>query len=242
MSKKRLDELGVSAFCESMAMMIQAGIQTDEAVALLQSENRDGGMLEQSLSEMKTPIEQGSGLAEAMKSVEIFPDFAVRMIAAGESSGRLEDVLFRLARYYAEQKTISEKLKNAVTYPAAMLVLIIAVLAVMLTGVMPAMAEGADPATEEGYTATGEGWTSVVSWCAREDMKIYGKFYYPEGFDESKTWPTVIIRLQLNSINASRTNPDRRGRHSITTPHAFPPSGPEVAFLIFSRSRVLRFF
>ncbi|MBQ6465830.1 MAG: type II secretion system F family protein [Oscillospiraceae bacterium] len=138
MSKKRLDELGVSAFCESMAMMIQAGIQTDEAVALLQSENRDGGMLEQGLSEMKTLIEQGSGLAEAMKSVEIFPDFAVRMIAAGESSGRLEDVLFRLARYYAEQKTISEKLRGAVTYPAAMLLLILAVLTVMLTIVLPA--------------------------------------------------------------------------------------------------------
>ena len=40
------------------------------------------------------------------------------MVAAGESSGRLENVLFRLARYYAGQKTLMEKLRGAVTYPA----------------------------------------------------------------------------------------------------------------------------
>ena len=138
MSKKTLDELGVSAFCESMAMMVQSGIQTDEAIALLQSQSRSSGVLEQGLEEMKTLVEQGSSLTDAMKAVGIFPDFAVQMVGVGESSGRLENVLFRLARYYAEQKTLSEKLRSAVTYPAAMLVLIIAVLAVMLTIVLPA--------------------------------------------------------------------------------------------------------
>lgn len=137
MSKKRLDELGVSAFCESMAMMVQSGIRTDEAIALLASENRDDGILSHGLERMKAQVEQGDALAAAMKDAKIFPDFAVQMIEAGEASGRLEDVLFRLARYYAEQKTISEKLRQTVTYPAAMLVLIIAVLTVMLAVVLP---------------------------------------------------------------------------------------------------------
>ena len=138
MRKKQLDELGVSAFCESMAMMVRSGIQTDEAIALLQSESSDGGILTQSFGEMKTQVEQGSSLADAMKSTGIFPDFAVQMIEAGESSGRLENVLFRLSRYYAGQKTLSEKLRGAVTYPAAMLLLIIVVLSVMLAIVLPA--------------------------------------------------------------------------------------------------------
>ncbi len=138
MSNKSLDALGVSAFCESMAMMVQSGIQTDEAVSLLQSESREGGILKQALSEMKTLTEQGSSLSEAMKQTGIFPDFAVDMTAAGERSGRLENVLFKLARYYAEQKTVTEKLRGAVTYPAAMLLLIIAVLSAMLAIVLPA--------------------------------------------------------------------------------------------------------
>ena len=139
MSRKKLDELGVSAFCESMAMMIQAGIATDEAISLLQSDREIGsGVLEQGLAVMKTQVDEGRGLAAAMKESGIFPDYALQMTEAGESSGRLEDTLFRLAAYYKDQKTIAEKLHNAITYPAAMLVLIIAVLAVLLVLVLPA--------------------------------------------------------------------------------------------------------
>lgn len=138
MSQKKMDNLGVSAFCESMAMMIQAGIQTDEAVGLLGQHHDGGGVLENAVGVMKEKIEAGSSLSDGMRESGVFPEYALQMIAAGETSGRLEDVLFRLSRYYADQKTISEKLKNAVTYPAAMLILIIAVLAVMLTMVLPA--------------------------------------------------------------------------------------------------------
>ena len=142
MSGKKLDYLGVSAFCESMAMMVQAGIQTDEAISLLQSDKtHSGGILEQGLAVMKEQVDQGFGLAAAMRESGIFPDYALQMVEAGEKSGRLEDILFRLARYYSDQKTISEKLRSAVTYPAAMLVLIIAVLAVMLVMVLPAFTD-----------------------------------------------------------------------------------------------------
>ena len=137
--QKRLDDLGVSAFCESMGMMTRAGIQTDEAIGLLQSGgHKTGGLLEAGLAVMKQEADAGAGLAAAMEKSGIFPRYALQMVEAGERSGRLEDVLFRLSRYYADQKTISQKLRGAVTYPAAMLILIIAVLAVLLTMVMPA--------------------------------------------------------------------------------------------------------
>ena len=169
MSKRKLDDLGVSAFCESMAMMVQAGISTDEAISLLQSgKEHSGGALEQALAVMKAEVDAGSGLAGAMEKAEVFPDYALRMVAAGESSGRLEDILFRLGRYYAEQKTISEKLKNAVTYPAAMLVLIIAVLAVVLPMLLPSVADVVDKLT--GSLAASSysyvRWAYVFCWIA----------------------------------------------------------------------------
>lgn len=142
MGKKVLDYLGVSAFCESMGMMARSGIQTDEAIGLLQSgSSGDGGILSGALAVMKERVENGDGLAAAMEESGIFPKFALQMVEAGETSGRLEDTLFRLSRYYADQKTISGKLRNAVTYPAAMLVLIIVVLAVMLAKVLPTFAD-----------------------------------------------------------------------------------------------------
>ncbi|MBR0162062.1 MAG: type II secretion system F family protein [Oscillospiraceae bacterium] len=167
MNGRKLDYLGVSAFCESMAMLAQAGISTEEAISLLQSE-RSGGVLEHGLAVMKEQIDAGSGLAAAMKESGIFPNYALQMVEAGESSGRLEDILFRLSAYYAEQKTISEKLRNAVTYPAAMLILIIAVLAVMLTMVLPAFTgvynnlTGSLAASSYSYVR----WAYVLCWIA----------------------------------------------------------------------------
>lgn len=45
----------------------------------------------------------------------------------------------------------------------------------------------------EGYTESGDGFTSVVSWCKNGEYNIYGEFYYPENFDKNKTYPVVIM-------------------------------------------------
>ena len=169
MSKQKLDNLGVSAFCESMAMMVRSGIQTDEAISLLQSGKESaGGVLEEGLRVMKEQVDQGFGLSAAMKESGIFPQYALQMAAAGESSGRLEDILFHLSRYYRDQKTITEKLRGAVTYPAAMLVLIIAVLAGMLVMVLPSFTDvynrltGSLAASTYGYIR----WAYAFCWLA----------------------------------------------------------------------------
>ncbi len=69
------------------------------------------------------------------------------------------------------------------------------------TATVPAAGE-ADVTIEEGYTEEGDGFTSVVSWCKNGDLNIYGKFFYPEGFDESGSYPTVIMSHGLGSTAA----------------------------------------
>ena len=135
---EKLSNLGISAFCESVAMMVHAGIPTDEAVSLLDQENKKEGPLGLALQDMHKAVEAGESLSQAMEDAGIFPEYAIRMLRAGEDSGNMEEVLFRLSSYYADQETMSAKLKTAVIYPAAMLVLIIAVLTVLLTMVLPA--------------------------------------------------------------------------------------------------------
>ncbi len=175
MKKKKLDYLGVSAFCESMAMMVKAGIQTDEAVGLLHDDSKKtGGVLAQALAVMKEQVDAGASLDAAMRASGVFPDYALQMVEAGASSGRMEDILFRLARYYADQKTISEKIRGAVTYPAAMLVLIIAVLTVMLTMVLPSFTgvydslTGSLAASSYSYIR----WAYVFCWVALAVMVL----------------------------------------------------------------------
>ncbi len=207
MRGKQLDYLGVSAFCESMAMMVQAGIQTDEAITLLQSEkSHQGGILEQGLVVMKEQVDRGSGLAAAMKASGIFPEYALQMVEAGESSGRLEDILFRLAAYYADQKTISEKLRSAVTYPTAMLVLIIAVLAVMLIMVLPAFQDvydnltGSLAASSYSYVrwAYGFCWFALILMLLLTAALVTGLVMWNRGKRE-----TVEAFLRKNRLSAS---------------------------------------
>ena len=139
MSTKKLDQLGVSAFCESMGLMARAGIQTDEALALLaQGEYGKEGILGQALSGMRESVEEGKGLAEAMEESGIFDDYCLRMVKAGKKTGRMEEDLLHLSKYYARQKTIAEKVKSAIVYPSTMLIMIIVVLIVMLAMVLPA--------------------------------------------------------------------------------------------------------
>ncbi len=216
MSRKKLDNLGVSAFCESMAMMTQSGIQTDEAVSLLQSSHENAsGLLESALHGMKESVDNGESLSAAMDKTGIFPDYAVKMIRAGETSGHLENILFRLSRYYADQKTISDKLRNAVTYPAAMLGLIIVVLTVMLTMVLPTFREvyeamsGSLAASSYRYIT----WAYAFCWIALGVMValalclIVGIVLWKNGkrgVVESVLWKIPITAKLLESMGMFR--------------------------------------
>lgn len=141
MGQRKLDNIGVSAFCESMSMMIKSGIQADEAVALLRQGAERADILEQGLARMQEAAESGSCLSEAMEAAEVFPEYAIRMAAAGEAVGRLEGALAQLAKYYAAQKVMGEKLKNAVIYPFILLLASAAALMAMLAMVLPAFTD-----------------------------------------------------------------------------------------------------
>lgn len=219
MNNKKLDYLGVSAFFESMAMMIRSGIQTDEAIGLLQSDSRNkDGILAGGLAVMKEQVDMGMSLDVAMKESGIFPKYAIEMVEAGVSSGKLEDILFRLSKYYKEQKTISEKIRNAVTYPASMLILIIVVLLAMLTMVLPSFTDVYDSLTgslaASSYTYIR--WAYVFCWIALivmvviAAMLIIGYLMWKNG----KRGPVESI---LNKIPITRSILESMGMFRFTS-------------------------
>ncbi len=201
MRRGKLDSLGVSAFCESMAMMVQSGIQMDEAVALLRSGSGQGGPLEEGLVIMQAETEEGKGLSAAMEATGIFPEYCLRMVLAGEKAGRLEDVLFQLARYYEDQKAMTGKLQSAVLYPVAMLGLIIIVLIVMLAMVLPAFTDVYDSLTGS-LTASAYGyvrWAYALCWAALAVMAALA----------------VILALGFALWNAGKRNTVEKALHRI---------------------------
>lgn len=126
----------VAMFCESCAIMLAAGIQTDEAVHML-ADNMSDTPLRRACLAIYRELCAGSGLADAMRSTGVFPPYALELTGIGERSGRLENVLRSLAVYYDEEARMFFKLRTSIGYPAALLCVMSGILAFTVIGILP---------------------------------------------------------------------------------------------------------
>ncbi len=136
MAKPKLDSAGISLFCESVAMMLAAGIQTDEAVGML-SEDIGDAALQATCTTVYQSLNEGRTLAESMQGSGAFPRYAVDMVRVGETSGRTEEVLRALGVYYDEEDRLFAKIRSAVGYPAALLCIMSVILAFTVIVILP---------------------------------------------------------------------------------------------------------
>lgn len=131
-----LTQAEISAFCQQIVMVIRAGLPTYYGVSILRDEAPD----EQTaalLSRIYEPMENGASLYEALRSTGVFPSYMLHMIHLGETTGRLEEVLVSLDRYYDREAQIRDNIKSAATYPLIMTFLMIAVILVLIAKVVP---------------------------------------------------------------------------------------------------------
>ena len=136
MAEKLLESSALSAFCGSIATMLSAGIQTDEAVLML-ADNREPSRFQDVCSDMYKRLVHGDSFASAMQDSEGFPDYAVKMVETGERSGHLEEVLRNLEMYYDEEDRMFAKLRSSVGYPAALLAIMAVILAFTVLVILP---------------------------------------------------------------------------------------------------------
>ncbi len=136
MSKSLLESSALSAFCESTALMLSAGIQTDEAVSML-SENMEDSAFKRACDRVYVGLISGATLSQAMEASGAFPRYAVDMVGVGEASGRLEEVLRSLGVYYDEEDRLFAKIRSSIGYPAALLCLMSVILAFTVAVILP---------------------------------------------------------------------------------------------------------
>jgi type IV pilus assembly protein PilC len=136
MSRKKIEPAAISAFCESMAVMQQAGIPNDEALGLLY-EDTEKNAFHRAVRTAQRRMAEGDTLAQALKNSGGFPNHLCEMVQVGEQSGRTEAVMRSLAYYYDAQAQLESKLWSAAVYPIALLLLMSLVLGVMVWQVLP---------------------------------------------------------------------------------------------------------
>ena len=132
----QLTNLEIASFCEQMAMIMKAGITPKDGLAILLSDTRDE-TTKQILQTLLKSSAMGETFTTSVKESGVFPEYVVNMIAIGEETGRMDDVMQSLSDYYEHEEDISESIRNAITYPFVMIVMMLIIIAVIISKVLP---------------------------------------------------------------------------------------------------------
>jgi type IV pilus assembly protein PilC len=117
--------------------MIDAGLPLVQCLDILGGQ-QENAAFKKVILQIKGDVESGSTFSDALgKHPKVFDRLFVNLVAAGEVGGILDTILARLAAYLEKNDKLRRKVKGALTYPAAVTVIAIAVVVVMLTKVIP---------------------------------------------------------------------------------------------------------
>ena len=120
-----------------LSTLFSAQVSALRIFRLLAAEN-ENPKLARALNDVAQDIQGGSSISGAMeKHPKVFSDFYVSMIKSGEESGRLDETFLFLADYLDRTYEVTSKAKNALVYPAFIVVTFVSVMALMLTMVIP---------------------------------------------------------------------------------------------------------
>lgn len=134
----KLDDIVV--FSRQLATMVEAGVPLVQSLSIL-AEQVENSNLQKAIFMVRDDVESGKSLSEAIdKHRKIFSNLFVSMVRAGESSGRLEEILDRLSTYIEKTSMLQKKIRSALVYPAVVSIMAVLITFGMMTYVIPQFA------------------------------------------------------------------------------------------------------
>ena len=134
----KIDDLVV--FSRQLATMVEAGVPLVQSLGIL-GEQVENSNLQKAVVTIHDDVESGKSLSEAIeKHKKIFSGLFISMVRAGESSGRLEEILDRLSTYIEKTSALQKKIKSALVYAAVVSIMAILITFGMMTWVIPQFA------------------------------------------------------------------------------------------------------
>ena len=137
----RVSSKDVVLFTRQFSTMLDAGLPLVQGLSIL-IKQADNKSLKRVLNSIKDTVESGGTLAEGLSlHPKVFDELYVNMIAAGETSGALDQILDRLAAHMEKTIKLTREVKTAVIYPSVVVGTAVIVTAVLLIFVIPTFAE-----------------------------------------------------------------------------------------------------
>jgi type IV pilus assembly protein PilC len=131
----------IAVFNRQLSVMFNAGLPITQALAILAAQQKEK-YFQSVLVEVRRDVEGGANLSNAMKKhPKVFNELYTSMVQAGEASGNLDTILLRLSQYIENITKLIGKVKSAMTYPIAVVVIALGLTAVILWKVVPVFAD-----------------------------------------------------------------------------------------------------
>src|SRR5215813_5063321 len=127
----------IAVFARQLATMLAAGIPLVQAFEIVGNGN-DKPAMQKLILDIKADVEGGTSLHESLgKHPLYFDDLFVNLVEAGEQAGALENLLDKIATYKEKTEALKAKVKKALFYPTAVMVVAIVVTVILLIFVIP---------------------------------------------------------------------------------------------------------
>ncbi len=141
---RRIRTRDVCSIARQLATLLRAGMPLVPALSALVEQLREtraqNNPLAEIMEQVANDVNSGNTLADALgKHPNVFSSLFVNMVAAGETSGTLEDVLLRLAEILEKRAHLAAKVKSAIAYPLMMIFVAVGVVVFLMSVVVPSI-------------------------------------------------------------------------------------------------------
>ena len=138
---KKISPADIALFTRQLATMMKAGVPLVQSFDIV-ADGVENETMKELIFQIRDDVAAGGGFANALrKSPRYFDDLFCSLVDSGETAGALETMLDRVATYKEKTEQLKAKIKKAMTYPIAVMVVAVIVTAILLIKVVPVFAE-----------------------------------------------------------------------------------------------------
>jgi len=199
--KQKITPKDIAIFSRQLATMMKAGIPLVQSFEIV-ADSLDNPSMGKLVRTIRDDVAQGNAFTDAIrKHPRYFDDLFCNLVESGEQSGSLETMLDRIATYKEKTEALKAKIKKALTYPIAVVVVAIIVTGILLVKVVPQFAEtfssfGADlPAFT--LFVLGLSDIAIAHWWKVVIGIVIAGFMFREARIRSKRFAAIVDRLSL---------------------------------------------
>ncbi|RTE65177.1 type II secretion system F family protein [Amphritea opalescens] len=198
---KPVKPLDIALFTRQTATMLKSGVPLLQGFEIV-ANGVEKAQMKKIIYDLKSDVSGGTSFAKALeRHPKYFDDLYCNLVHAGESSGSLETMLDRIASYKEKIETLKKKIKKALTYPIAVIVIGLVVSAILLIKVVPQFESvfssfGADlPAFTQfvvGLSVIAQDW-----WFVAIIVIVVAGFAFTKAHEKSRAFRQWLDRFVL---------------------------------------------